>query len=197
MKHTSRPPHRPGSHLVVSDRSGKVISSDEARREWTGMVVHESEWEPRHPQDFVKGRKDDQVVRGARPLQDPDSQLGTQTTADTGSGQNIDLVTLDLAASKRIARLDVTVDLEDVVAMRGHLRVKHSTDGVSFTTLNDSVVSALFEGLQDNTLLTVPMAETARYVRLSIQKPDADALSWSATLTAYGSTPTTITPNDL
>jgi len=36
-------------------------------REWTGVIVCKSCWEPRHPQDFVKGREEDQAVTDPRP----------------------------------------------------------------------------------------------------------------------------------
>ena len=34
---------------------------------WDGLRVHKDFWEPRHPQDFVRSRPDDQSVRDARP----------------------------------------------------------------------------------------------------------------------------------
>lgn len=47
------PKYIPGDHLVTCQRTGRTIRASEARREWTGLIVHESVWEPRHPQDFV------------------------------------------------------------------------------------------------------------------------------------------------
>jgi len=43
-------------YLLICDRTGRVIPAEEAREEWNGLVVHKSEWEPRHPQDFVRAR---------------------------------------------------------------------------------------------------------------------------------------------
>ena len=51
----------PGDHLLICDRTGRVIRKSESRTEWNGLVVHKSQWEPRHPQDFLRGRKDKQV----------------------------------------------------------------------------------------------------------------------------------------
>jgi hypothetical protein len=34
---------------------------------WDGKFVHKKNWDARHPQDFVRGRSDDQTVPIARP----------------------------------------------------------------------------------------------------------------------------------
>lgn len=49
----------PGDHLLICQRTGRVIRASEAKEEWTGLIVHESVWEPRHPQDFVRAPKED------------------------------------------------------------------------------------------------------------------------------------------
>lgn len=59
--------YRPGRHLVVCDRTGFVIYDDDARKEWNGLLVRSESWEPRHPQDFVRGRVDRQTVPDPRP----------------------------------------------------------------------------------------------------------------------------------
>lgn len=53
------PEYIPGDNLLVSDRSGATIRRSEARVQWDGLVVHESEWEARHPQEFVRAVKED------------------------------------------------------------------------------------------------------------------------------------------
>lgn len=58
--HTSK--YIPGDNLLISDRSGRVIRRSEARVQWDGLVVHESEWEARHPQEFVRAMKEDIVA---------------------------------------------------------------------------------------------------------------------------------------
>ncbi|MCP5095382.1 MAG: hypothetical protein GY943_07515 [Chloroflexi bacterium] len=32
------------------------------QREWTGLMVCSADWDPRHPQDFVRGVPDNQTV---------------------------------------------------------------------------------------------------------------------------------------
>lgn len=50
--------YKHGDWYVICDRTGFKIKASEARREWNGLLVHKSVWEPRHPQDFVKGTRD-------------------------------------------------------------------------------------------------------------------------------------------
>lgn len=61
-KHTRNPGYRPGNHWVVCDRCGFDIRASEARETWDGLVVCPEDWEPRHPQDFVRGREDKQAA---------------------------------------------------------------------------------------------------------------------------------------
>jgi len=59
----------PGDWYILSDRSGFKTRARRARMEWDNLFVAEREWEPRQPQDFVKGVRDDQTVPTARPRQ--------------------------------------------------------------------------------------------------------------------------------
>lgn len=52
---------REGRHLVVDDYSGRVYFSDEVMRTWDGLIVKRDgneEERTRHPQDFVRAKKD-------------------------------------------------------------------------------------------------------------------------------------------
>ena len=59
--------YKAGDYYVTSDRTGRKILASEARREWTGSLVHKDEFETRHQQDFVRGLVDDQTVPISRP----------------------------------------------------------------------------------------------------------------------------------
>jgi hypothetical protein len=72
---------RPGDNVFVCDRSGQEHYASEGEMEWNGLFVHRSHYEPRQPQDFVKGLLDRQVVSITRPVQDPDF-ITTPITAD-------------------------------------------------------------------------------------------------------------------
>lgn len=57
-KRTRNPGYKKGDHWVQCDVSGMHIYASEARYRWDGMVVSPNDWEPRQPQDFVRGRHD-------------------------------------------------------------------------------------------------------------------------------------------
>lgn len=50
---------RSGDWLYICQRCGRTRYASTIRKEWTGLRVCSTCWEPRHPQDFVRGRKDD------------------------------------------------------------------------------------------------------------------------------------------
>jgi hypothetical protein len=57
----------PGTWKVVCDRCGFWFHSDELRKEWQGLMTCNSCWEPRHPQDFVRGVPDHTAPPWTRP----------------------------------------------------------------------------------------------------------------------------------
>jgi len=63
--------YKPGSYYVIDDRSGFAVPIERARMEWNGLLVREQSWEPRQPQDFVRGTVDQQSVPIARPRTPP------------------------------------------------------------------------------------------------------------------------------
>lgn len=56
-----------GDNWLIDDRSGARIRRSESRKEWNGAIVHEDDFEERHPLDFIKGRRDNQTVPDPRP----------------------------------------------------------------------------------------------------------------------------------
>ncbi len=60
--------YEPGSFYRTDDRSGFTRRAQDTRQEWTGLIVAEDLWEPRQPQDLVKGVPDDQTVPQPRPV---------------------------------------------------------------------------------------------------------------------------------
>ena len=83
--------YKAGSFYRTDDRTGFPQRAERTRREWTGLIVDENVWEPRQPQDLVKGVKDNQSVPDARPL-GPAQYVGpisVQTTADAVIGQTV------------------------------------------------------------------------------------------------------------
>jgi hypothetical protein len=80
--------YRLGSFYRSDDRSGFVVRAENTKQEWQNLIVDKKLWEPRQPQDFVKGVPDDQSVPDARsklpePFQGP---ISTTLTADVAPG---------------------------------------------------------------------------------------------------------------
>lgn len=53
---------------MTDDRTGFPQYAERTRMQWNRLRVDEAVWEPRQPQDLVKGVKDKQSVEDARPL---------------------------------------------------------------------------------------------------------------------------------
>jgi len=54
-------------HNVIDDRNGFKVKNTECAYEWNGLLVRKKDWEPRHPQDFLRGTADNIAVLDARP----------------------------------------------------------------------------------------------------------------------------------
>jgi len=81
--HPRNPGYIPGDPWYQCDRCGFDYRQSEIRKQWDGLMVCGKCWEPRHPQDFVKGVKDHQAVKDARPA--PVIALSNTTMAVAGS----------------------------------------------------------------------------------------------------------------
>lgn len=57
----------PGAWNCVCDQCGRKRKSYELRLQWDGLRTCQKCWEPRQPQDFVRGVKDDQSAPWTRP----------------------------------------------------------------------------------------------------------------------------------
>ena len=56
-----------GDWLARCDRCSDVLYASQLKKEWTGWRVCDSCWEPRHPQEFLKGHPDASNVPWTRP----------------------------------------------------------------------------------------------------------------------------------
>lgn len=70
--------YKPGSFYRICDRTGFAERAEHTRKQWNNIIVRERSFEERQPQDFVRGRRDDQTVPEPRPRQVP-TYLGVQT----------------------------------------------------------------------------------------------------------------------
>lgn len=57
----------PGTWKVTCDVCGFEYASDVVKKRWDGLITCPDDWEMRHPQDFIRGVKDDPSVPFARP----------------------------------------------------------------------------------------------------------------------------------
>lgn len=58
--------YKKGEWNAICDRCGFEYKSDQIVKEWNGLRVCKSCYESRHPQDYVRGVKDDQSVPWTR-----------------------------------------------------------------------------------------------------------------------------------
>ena len=58
-----------GSWNVICDVCGRMFKNSELQLRWDGFMVCSGDWEPRQPQDYVKGVADIQAPKWARPEQ--------------------------------------------------------------------------------------------------------------------------------
>ena len=65
-KKTRSPGWKAGNHWVYCDRCSSAIRAKDAKKTWDNLIVCPDDWEPRHPQDFVRGRRDD--IRAKEPV---------------------------------------------------------------------------------------------------------------------------------
>jgi hypothetical protein len=63
-RRTKNPGYKKGDHWVVDDVDGATIRSSDAKKTWDNKVVHKRNFEPRHPQEFVRGLPDNTAPRG-------------------------------------------------------------------------------------------------------------------------------------
>ena len=60
------PQYIPGNYWMICDRCGFKTRRSDMRKTWDNLWVCKDDWEPRHPQDFVKAKYDRQRVPVAR-----------------------------------------------------------------------------------------------------------------------------------
>lgn len=60
-----------GDSNSICDCCGFKFKSSQLRKRWDGAMVCKADYEPRHPQDFVKARPERNHVKNARPAPEP------------------------------------------------------------------------------------------------------------------------------
>lgn len=83
-KKTANPGFLPGANWFECPRCSFVIYASDARKEWTGLYVCPECWDPRHPQDFVRGVPDNQRPTGPVRSESTDTFVSVTYTLNTG-----------------------------------------------------------------------------------------------------------------
>lgn len=79
--------YKPGSWNAFCDGCGRVFKAEELQLDWKGLMMCPRDWEPRHPQDFVRGVTDNMTPPWVRPQLTPNY---VNVSGGTGSpGQSI------------------------------------------------------------------------------------------------------------
>lgn len=60
-----------GQWNAICDGCGRKFKSGQLRKDWQGFMMCEKDWEPRHPQDFVRAAKPESVPAWTRPEPPP------------------------------------------------------------------------------------------------------------------------------
>lgn len=107
--HGRNPGYRPGDHWMVCDRCGFDYRFSQMRKTWDGLWVCHKDWEPRHPQDFVRGKSDRQVPPVVRPTVDPEL---TTTTLSANAASDATSVTVT-SATGIVSGNSIGVALDD------------------------------------------------------------------------------------
>ena len=63
--------YKHGDWNAECDICGFKFKASQLRKTWDELYVCQADYEVRHPQDFVRGVKDDPSVPWERPFQDP------------------------------------------------------------------------------------------------------------------------------
>lgn len=63
----SRDYYKKGDWNCICDVCGFKRKSSEMRKRWDGVMVCQEDWEPRQPQEFVRGVPDQQSLPWTRP----------------------------------------------------------------------------------------------------------------------------------
>jgi hypothetical protein len=82
-KHVHGAGYQPMNHWVVCDSCGFDIRADDIRETWDGRLVCPSDWEPRHPQDFVRSKRDTIAAQGPVRPPTPDVFIKVGCPEDT------------------------------------------------------------------------------------------------------------------
>jgi|TARA_R100001460_G_scaffold13824_1_gene31188 hypothetical protein len=98
--------------LAISDRSGQAFPYSEMVKEWTGALVHISEFEPKHPQIRRRQAVSDAIaLQNARPqrFQQPRTVAENDNTLANSGGASVGVANLSLPGDFAFSTQDFQV----------------------------------------------------------------------------------------
>lgn len=61
-----KPSYDRGDWIAVCDSCGRYYKASKLRKRWDGLMVCDADWEPRQPQDYVRGKAERQIPTWTR-----------------------------------------------------------------------------------------------------------------------------------
>jgi hypothetical protein len=58
--------YKRGDWNAICDRCGAKFKASQLRKTWEGFMVCQKDWEPRHPQDYVRAPREEAVPEWTR-----------------------------------------------------------------------------------------------------------------------------------
>lgn len=74
--------YKKGTWNAVSDLDGQKRKACDMRMMWNGLFVGKEEWNPRQPQDFVRGRTDNTARAPVRNIEPGTAPITPFTNSD-------------------------------------------------------------------------------------------------------------------
>lgn len=94
----------PGDFWRICDRCGFKKRASQTYKTWDGLYVCYEDFETRHPQDFVRGRKDHQNVTDPRP--EPVANVIGPLTTSVSAAASAGATTFSVESSVRFSATD-------------------------------------------------------------------------------------------
>lgn len=97
---------KPHTHFVKGDwnadcdECGFTFKASQLRKRWDGAMVCDKDWEPRHPQDLLRVRKE----RGGVPWSRPQDAIAASTFTDPAT--NLEVTTVPAAQQVTFGPVD-------------------------------------------------------------------------------------------
>ena len=113
---------RLGDHNSLCDQCQKKFWASDLREDWRGLYLCDSCFQPRHPQEFLKGHKDDPQVPWTRPDSNSDTNVTTVDGSSLVTNNSIDIngdedATLTVGTSNGVQEWDTDLTADRTITL--------------------------------------------------------------------------------